>query len=61
MYDSDSGEALRLTKHHGTGNDFLVLLTALDPPVLSPDQNPGTVRPASRDRRRRADHRAARA
>jgi diaminopimelate epimerase len=38
VHDGASGAALRLTKHHGTGNDFLVLLTSLDFPVLSADQ-----------------------
>jgi diaminopimelate epimerase len=38
VFDGGSGQALRLTKHHGIGNDFLVLLTALDGPVLRADQ-----------------------
>jgi diaminopimelate epimerase len=38
VLDGGSVQALRLTKHHGTGNDFLVLLTALDGPVLPADQ-----------------------
>jgi diaminopimelate epimerase len=38
VFDRGSSQALRLTKHHGAGNDFLVLLTALDCPDLPADQ-----------------------